>query len=129
MGRNADTVRKGIELFNKGNIPELLQLYDDKASVEFNGSILGGAYRGKTALIQFFQKVGEAYPTGVQLSVKNVMESGDMVVVEWTATGKLANGKEVEDRAAHVFELSGGKVVHHRGYPNTEEIARAAGEL
>lgn len=129
MGRNGDLVREGFKLVNQGKINEVLDLYDNKASIEFAGSILGGAYKGKQAIGQFYQKVGETYPGGLRLQVKNVLETGNAVVVESIAKGKLANGNEINSRDVHVFELSRGKVVKHRGYIDEEQLARAAGRL
>lgn len=129
MGRNADLVRNGIKSLNTGKIDEVLDLYDSKATIEFTGSVLGGAYKGKQGVGQFFQKVGETYPGGLRIKVKNMIESGSSVVVEWTAKGKLANGKEVDSRDIHVFDVSKGKVVSHRGYIDAEPLARAMGKL
>lgn len=129
MGENADAIRRGIELFNQGKIREVLELYDDHATIESHGSILGGAYKGKEALGKYFQKVGETFPQGTQLRVENIYEDKDTVIVEWSSKGKLASGKEFEGRAANVFEIKNGKVVHHRMYTDTEELARATGKL
>lgn len=129
MGRNADLVRNGIKSFNTGKIDEVVDLYAPQATIEFTGSILGGAYKGKQGVGQFFQKVGETYPGGLRIKVKNIIESGSSVVVEWTAKGKLANGKEVDSRDIHVFDVSKGKVVNHRGYIDAEPLARAMGKL
>jgi len=129
VGKNADAVRKGIELFNQGKIREGLSLYDDRATVEIPGSILGGAYKGKQALTKYFQQLGATFPKGIQRSLENVYEAGDTVIAEWIAKATLANGKALEWRAASVFQLKNGKIVHQRAYSDTEALARAAGKL
>src|SRR3972149_6411164 len=50
LGEKADLIRQGIELFNKANIPELMELYDDSVEVESQGSIIGGELRGEEGL-------------------------------------------------------------------------------
>jgi len=125
VGKNADTVRKFVEAANKGNIQGFLQYVDDNVSMEFGGSVFGGTYRGKKAVIELLQKVGQLS----NIRVKNILESGETVVAEWTTTWKLANGKQIENRVANIMEFSGGKIVNLRGYDDTEQFARAAGKL
>lgn len=129
MGQNAEAVKRGIELFNQGNIPQLMDLYDRAAKVESQGSIIGGNYKGKDGLKEWFGKIANTYRGGVRLRVENLYEAGDAVIVEWTAKGKLANGKEIEGKTLNVLEFRGGKVVSHRLYSDTEQLARAMGKL
>lgn len=129
MGKNADAVKKGVEMFNQKKMKEVMDLYDDTAVIESQGTVLGGAFKGKKAIADYFQKLGSTFPGGVRLRIENLHEAGDTVVAEWKTTGKLANGKDFEDRAAHVFDFRGGKVIRHRQYTNTENLARAMGKL
>lgn len=129
MGENADTVRRGIELFNQGKIPELIALYHPDVEVEATGTVMGGAFRGAEGLSQWFQKIGSVYPKGIRLEVENLIESGDTVVTEWSSRGTLANGKEFEGKAVNVLEFRGGKAVKHRYYADSEELARLMGKL
>jgi len=129
VGKHADAIRRGIELFNQGKIREVLELYDDRATLESQGSILGGAYKGKEAIGKYFQQVGATFPQGTHLRVENIYEDKDTVIVEWSSKGKLANGKEFEGRAANIFEIKNDKVVHHRMYTDTEGLARLSGKL
>ncbi len=125
MGKNADALRKAVELANKGNIQEFLQLIDDNVVMELGGSVIGGTYRGKKAVIELLQKTGQVS----HVSVKNTLESGQTVVAEWTTTWKLTNGNQFENRVANIMEFSGGKIVSLRGYDDTERWARAAGKM
>jgi len=129
MGKNAEAVKRGIELFNKGNIPGLLELYDLGAQVESQGTIIGGSFRGREGLQEWFQKIGNVYRGGVQLKIDNLYEAGDAVIVEWTGTGKLANGEAIAAKTLSVLEFRGDKVVNHRLYSDTEQLARAMGKL
>ena len=129
LGEKADLIRQGIELFNKANIPELMELYDDSVEVESQGSIIGGNFRGKPGLAEWFQKVGNTYSGGIRLHVENLYEAPDAVICEWTAKGKLANGEEIQGKTLNVFEFRGSKVAKHRLYSDTEQLARAMGRL
>ncbi len=128
MGENADATRRAIELLNKGKIPELIDTYDSRAVIELHGSVLGGAYKGKEGIAQFFQKLQKVAPGGMQLHIDNLVEAGDTVVVEWTTRGKVG-GREFEGHTASISQLKGGKVVNQRLYIDTEQLARAAGKL
>jgi len=128
-GANAETIRRGIELFNQGKIPELMALYHPEVEVEATGTVIGGAFRGKEGLAAWFGKIGSTYPKGVHLHVENLIESGDTVVAEWSAKGTLANGKELAGKAVSVFEFRDGKASKQRYYADSEQIARLMGQL
>ncbi len=129
MGENADTVRRGVELFNQAKLPEVMDLYDPGVEVEATGTVIGGAFKGKEGLAEWFRRIGSAYPTGVHLKIENLIESGDMVVAEWLAKGKLASGAEIEGRAVNVFEFRKGRAVKQRYYDDSEQIARLMKQL
>ncbi len=129
MGKNTDTVKRIIELNNQGKPLEALEFFDPRAVGQFQGSVVGGAYRGREGLMQLLQKFGAVFPGGGVVHVKNILDAGDTIVVEWVATGKLASGKEVETPGAQLFEFRGGKIVSYRAYDDTETLARAAGRL
>lgn len=122
-------MRKAIELFNEGKIAEVMDLYSDNAEVENWGSVIGGTYRGKREIGEWFQKIGTVFPTGVRLDVENLVEHGDQVIVEWQATGKLPSGKTSETKAANVLTFEGPKVSRQRLYTDTESFARDMGQL
>ncbi len=123
MGKNADLLREGIDLLNQGKIREVVDRYADDVVLEFRGSVLGGAYKGKQGAGQFFQKLGATFPGGAHIQIKNIYEAGETVVAEWTFRGKLANGREYNAPGLHVFEVRGEKLVDQRGYFDTEELA------
>lgn len=129
MGENAERVRQGIELFNEAKIPELLDLYHPETEIVAQGTITGGAFTGKAGAMEWFRKIGAAYPEGVHLEVENLYESGDAVIVEWNAKGKLASGERFEGKSLNVLEFRDGKVSKHRFYSDTEALARAMGKL
>lgn len=129
MGENADAVRRGIELFNQGKIPELVELYDPEVEIEAAGTLAGGAFKGKEGLVEWFQKIGALYPSGIHIKVENLLESGNMVVAEWRGKGTLKNGTEIETKSVNVFEFRGGKALKHRFYTDSEQLARLMGQL
>ena len=128
-GENAERIKEGIEHFNRGNIPAVLELYDPAAHIESSGTIAGGTFRGREGVQEWMQKIGTTWPEGLRLHVENLHETGDLVFVEWTQEGKLANGKESKQKSLNVFELHGGKVRSHRLYTDSEKIARDLGKM
>ncbi|HKZ64245.1 MAG TPA: nuclear transport factor 2 family protein [Thermoplasmata archaeon] len=125
MGEKAKLVEQGIKLFNEAKINELMDLYDSAAEVESAGSIIGGNFRGKEGVAEWFKKIASTYSGGIRLQVENLYEAPDAVFAEWNFKGKLANGQELEGRTANVFEFRGDKVAKHRLYTDTESLARA----
>ena len=129
MGENAERIKEGIERFNRGDIPAVLELYDPEAHVESVGTIAGGTFRGREGVQEWMQKIKMTWPEGLRLNVENLHETGDLVFVEWTQEGKLANGVETKQRSLNVFELEGGKVKTQRLYTDSEKIARDLGKM
>jgi len=129
MGENAERIKEGIEHFNRGNIPAVLDLYDPAVDIDSSGTIAGGTFRGREGVQEWMQKIGTTWPGGLRLSVENLHEMGDLVFVEWMQEGKLANGKETKQKALNVFELHEGKVKSHRLYTDSERIARDMGRM
>ena len=129
MGENAERIKEGIEHFNRGDIPAVLELYDPEAHIESSGTIAGGTFQGREGVQEWMQKIKMTWPEGLRLSVDNLHETGDLVFVEWTQEGKLANGKETKQPSLNVGQLEGGKVKAQRLYTDSEKIARDLGKM
>lgn len=128
-GEHAERIKRGIELFNKGDIPALLDLYDPEVHVESSGTLAGGTFRGREGIAEWFQKIANVWPEGVHLKVENLEEIGNRVFAEWTTEGKLSNGKETALKAMNVFEFHGDKVKSQRLYTDSERLMRDLGKL
>ncbi len=128
-GENAKRIQEGIDLFNQGNLPKVLELYDPEVHVESSGTLAGGTFRGREGVAEWFQKIGNVWPEGVHLKVENLEEAGDRVFVEWTSEGKLSNGKHIALKALNVFEFRGDKVKSQRLYTDSEKIMRDLGKM
>jgi ketosteroid isomerase-like protein len=123
-------VRDYERCVNQGNLDELLALFtedavfydpvgwmDEFADVaEPQPDGLQPAFIGRDNLIQFFTRVGQAFP-GLQFTVKwiFVSESPPGAAFEWHGYSERG-GQVLEVRAVDVFEITNGKITAVRGY-------------
>lgn len=129
MGESAIALRKLYRLMNQGKNEEALKMYDEKVVFEVPGSVLGGTFTGTRELGDFFRKVNSVFRNSLVFRVDRIVEAGNTVLVERTATAKMASGQETQWRAADVYEFRRGKVAKVRVYTDTEAIGRATGKL
>jgi steroid delta-isomerase-like uncharacterized protein len=82
-----------------------------------------GVHRGPGAIVSGLREFVAAFPDW-RADVKNVISSGDTVVIEWDSSGtfrnafrgRQANGKRFRRRGCSVAEVEGGKIVRYRDY-------------
>ncbi len=123
-------VRDYERCVNQGDLDELLALfaedavfYDPVGWMEEFADVAepqpGGlqpAFIGRENLIQFFTRVGQAFP-GLHFTVKwiFVSENPQGAAFEWHGYSERG-GQVLEVRAVDVFEIADGKITAVRGY-------------
>jgi ketosteroid isomerase-like protein len=124
---NVATVRGIYEAFAHGDIPDILSRLD--AETEWH--MPPGApwsrvlYRGPDEVAQFFAEIAEhvAEP-GVETT--EFLSARDRVVALVCFRGRGAeSGVPFDVPEAHIWKLSGGKVVEERSYADTAAIVQA----
>lgn len=125
MADNLSTTRRLYDGWNERAFDALLDLTHDDAELLVVGT--GDVFRGKDGARQWNQNWADAFPDG-RITVDNIVDSGDMVVVEYTGrgthTGTLATsmgdipatGKSVTLKLCDVLEFRDGKVYRQRSY-------------
>lgn len=125
-----EIVRDYERAVNQGDLDQVLALFaedavfydpvgwmDEFADVaEPQPGGLQPAFRGRDNLIQFFTRVGAAFP-GLRFTVKWTFVSDDPpgAAFEWHGYSER-DGQVLEVRAVDVFEIKDGKIAAVRGY-------------
>lgn len=125
---NAAIVRELYAAFARGDVPTVLGALDPH--VEWRvppGSPYAGVYRSPQAVAeQVFARLMQEWE-GWQMSVDQVLDAGEHVVVLGTESGTYRKtGRRAQAMAAHVLRLRNGKVVGFTDYVDTHEVAQAA---
>ena len=90
---------------------------------EWHSVATEGVHRGPGAIVAGLREFVAAFPDW-RADVKNVISSGDFVVIEWDSSGtfvnefrgRAPNGKRFRRRGCSVAEVEGGKIVRYRDY-------------
>jgi len=117
---NVQQAKDAYAEFTRGDIPAVLDsMTDDVEWVISPGSPLGGTFRGKAQVGEWFKRLGGEveYTT---FEPAEFIAQGDKVVVlvHLAGTGR-ATAKKFVDDVAHVLTYRGGKLAHFRAYTDT----------
>jgi uncharacterized protein len=90
---------------------------------------LAGHYRSKAAFVAgTFAKLARVLRDGAQLSVVNVMVSGDWAIVELRADATAKNGMRFDNSYCWLARFRDGKIVEVRAYLDSALVARLFAE-
>jgi ketosteroid isomerase-like protein len=126
---NVETIRSLYEAFARGDIPYILDQLDP--GVEWHAPTTvpfsKGLHRGPDEVAQFFAGIAE-HVSEPSLETYDFLAAGDRVVVLVCFRGRgMASEVPFEAPEAHVWKLSGEKVVEERTYADTAAIVQALG--
>lgn len=124
---NVQLVQDAYAAFKRGDIPSLLdRLSDDIEWVEPPVPPLGGVYRGKDAVAEFFRKVGETSEFA-SFEPQKFVAQGDHVVAlgHYNATVR-GTGKAYDCDWAMLFVVTSGKISKFQEFTDTAAFAAAA---
>jgi steroid delta-isomerase-like uncharacterized protein len=125
MADKVSLARSLYEAFNERDFDKLAERTTPDATITIVGS--GDTFEGPEGARQYNMMWAEAFPDG-QITIDNVIATGDDVVVEFTGrgthTGTLATpagsipatGRSVTLKLCDVLQLSGEKVSSQRTY-------------
>ena len=125
--RNVALVKQGYAAFQRGDIPAVLALLAD--DVEFvlhypENPTLGGWYRGRAAVAQFFQRLGKEMEFTL-FSPDEFIASGDRVVVLGRQAGRArSTGRHGELQWVHVYTVRDGKVSRFDEFLDSHTLAQ-----
>jgi ketosteroid isomerase-like protein len=111
------TVRAFIEglgqLEKERNSSALVELFADGCSVA--NVQLEQPLTGTQGAKRFWHDYRETF-SEVESSFSRIIESGSVVVLEWTSRGKLRIGRPIEYRGVSILTLEGGKIARFVAY-------------
>ena len=126
--QNKQVVMEGYQLFQKGDIPHLLERYHDDAlwiEPEAENIPFAGKHTGKAEIARFFERL-DAHAQALRFEPKNFIAEGDKVVVTGEATWLARNtGRSYDSPWVHIFTMRDGKVVRFESYHDTAAGERA----
>lgn len=125
---NTQLVKQGYDLFKKGDIQGLLNLFADDIDWQLDkvaGVPFSGQRRGKEQVGEFFKLLDEnQHP--LQFEPREFIAQGDKVAVlghyVWSVK---STDRRYESDWAHVFTVQNGKVAGFREYTDTAATAAA----
>jgi ketosteroid isomerase-like protein len=107
---NEELLRQGYEAFGKGDMDTIRSLFADDIVWHAPGrSPLAGDYKGIGEVLAFFGKTVELSGGTFRLELHDVLADDEHGVALVRASGQR-EGKNLDDRQAHVFHISAGKV-------------------
>jgi ketosteroid isomerase-like protein len=125
---NKRLVMEGYQMFQKGDIPHLLERYhDDAVWIEPEGEHvpMAGQYRGKAEIARFYKLLDDS-AQALRFEPKEFIAEGDKVVVTGEATWLVRQtGRTYDSPWVHVFTIRDGKVARFQDYHDTAAGERA----
>ena len=124
----ADLVNKSYACFQSGDIPGLMEDYSDNIEFIIKGDDnvpYAGTYRGKEALMGFFQKLGQTVEFSKFDLVELVVDGNTAVgFVDMSATVR-ASGKSMGSMVVHRIHVENGKIVRFEDFSDTQDLHEA----
>ena len=123
--QNIEMIRRGYELFGRGDIDGLLGMF--AANIDWTSPgppdlMTAGQRRGHAQVREFFRAVHDLYDMQ-SFEPMDFIAKGDRVVVLGRDTAKVrASGKTISEMWAHVFTIRDGKVVAFVEYLDTSAV-------
>jgi ketosteroid isomerase-like protein len=126
---NVELVRRGFEAFNSGDIERILSFTGADFEIEVPPGLSAepDTYRGHAGVRRYFQSFDEAMDE-VHFQAERFWDAAEAVVVDARVT---ARGKQtaipVEQRAAQLWTIQGGRVIRIRAYASLSEALETVG--
>lgn len=113
--KNAETVRRGYEAFNKAGMQTLTELFDEGASWHTPGrSPIPGDHRGREAIFAQFGRYGGETQGTFKATLLHVLTSDDGRVVGIHHNTAERGGKHLDVGCCIAFEFKNARVIDGR---------------
>jgi uncharacterized protein len=125
---NVETVRRGYESLNRGDVSAVLEfIADDLQWEEGERSLGAGVHHGRESFVEFIRSWIEAFDE-FNIDLTDVSEQGDDIVVVGRQSGRgHASGLPVEIEVVHVWTVRGERAVRWRSFGGREAALAALG--
>jgi uncharacterized protein len=127
-GENVEVVRRGLDAYNRRDMPAWVDCFDPAVEVSEDPSIPdAGSYEGHDGLLKWAH-IMERNWRDFQVHPQRLVESGDDVIALMTVNGRSQESEiEVEGRFGSVFSFRDGRVVDWVIYAGWNEALEAVG--
>lgn len=126
--KNRQLAMNGYQMFLNGDIQGILDMCSDDiewTSVDLPGIPFAGAFHGKTGVMDFFQKLGEAVEF-LDYQPQNFIADGERVAVSGVSTVRVkVSGATYDDTWVHIFTMKNGRTVRFEQFHNTAAAVAA----
>ena len=107
----------------KGDVKAAFANMSDEVSWLIPGNLpVSGLKKGKPGILEFLRGAAKLFPGGLKSEIRRVYADGDVVIIELTNRGKLANGRDYENEYCFIYEIEGGKIRRVREYVDTQKV-------
>lgn len=130
MSENGETALRFLQAFWRGDVATTSAMATPDAVFVFARSL---PYPRHCPLREAHAKiVGGLFaafdpPGRFAVTVRQVLAAGDAVTVEYSASGRLANGRDYENDYIMAFTLRDGLIHEQRAYTDTAHLSRLFG--
>lgn len=120
---NAQRMKEAYEAFTSGDLDRLAEYFDPNLVWHVPGdSPIAGDYKGWDEVLGFFGKLVQETGGTFRLDVHDVLANDEHGVGLVEASGERS-GKQLTQKATHVFHLRDGKVTEFWGFAEDQRVA------
>jgi ketosteroid isomerase-like protein len=129
QGTTRETVDAFFTHFGSGDLPALLELFDDQVDLKVNGASRvpwTGPRSNKEELAEFFGLFGKHLTGAEEFALNITIVDGEHAVVTGRCVfGVLSTGKKFTNEFALHFTVTAGKIVRYHMYEDSHAISEA----
>jgi ketosteroid isomerase-like protein len=130
MDVNGDLALRFLQAFWRGDVTAAADMVTDDAVFVFARSL---PYPRRCPLLEAHRQIAGGLfaafdpPGGFEVEIRQLLSAGDAVTVEYSARGRLANGRDYENDYIMAFTFREGRVAEQRAYTDTAHLSRLFG--
>jgi len=127
--RNVETLRRGYEMWNEGDMEAMLELFSPDFEFVASGLVPGlrPVYHGHQGWLDFWRDYRETFES-LRIDLEQARDLDDVVVALITHRARGRDGVEVERRFGNVWTFTqDGLIARLQGYADWSGALEAAG--
>ena len=127
MSENSDTLKRGYEAFNSGDVETVSEVFADDARWEgpnTAGVPMSGVNEGKEAVLQALGQIGENFER-FHVSPDEMVEQGETIVVLSHLEATTKSGNDIKLPGVEIWRMSDGKAKRIQSLLDTAELKKA----
>ena len=128
MSDNTETLERGYEAFNTGDIDTIRELFDEDVRWEgpkTEGVPMSGVHEGKEVVVTQLFRIASKLFQSFHVSPDEMIEQGDTVVVLSHVKATTVGGTEFKLPGVEIWRMSHGKAKRVQSLIDTAEVKKA----